>query len=542
MNRGTLSDKQSNARTLLGKQPARTLLLDASPPLPDHQQVTNDLCDSLENVLSVACNIGGPSRMPLFSVLVLTSYPELLLPLSYVKNNFAMLQQACTDLRAAINDVRGQTVSQARDCVVQGLQEACAQFQRQTNNTTQPGGRLCNQLEVIVVSCRKANIIQKQIEDAVSSMTLDSLKRIQLVSLTNLGHDSIVDDQSEEYTSQGSAASTNSGISGLVDVVHLDTDPLCLQNFFSAWLIDSSTDSEHLHIVLPSVFTANTDVVIKCDLHERMINPAQLPFHGQFTLHPDSAMMKTFPTTSKALGITLPIFRIQVTGLMNASSMCDSIVFGMPMIAQPTACWKIDWDDLEKNQQTFRCLVHLLLEKEMVMLGQLENVLPNTSTKRPHGQTEDKPQGCLIFLPAENGSLLVKSVASQELLLPFETPSVVDNWSDDAIQTLRSSLDKLEVIDVFNPLLWPCRLYDCLKSKQKKADPRQSKKRQDITPTPGSVSKSLAVPNIQRNRTSVFSPAVSGPRCSNPRMMQSNTDRFQHTFHGKPLLPFPTDL
>ncbi|OWF49024.1 meiosis 1 arrest protein-like [Mizuhopecten yessoensis] len=540
MNQAKLSDRQTNCRTLLGKQPARTFLLDASPPLPDHQQVVTDLCNSLENVLSVACNIAGPSRMPLFSMLVLTSYPEMLLPLSYVKNNFVRLQHACADLREAINDIRCHVLPGGGDCVVQGLQEACAQFRRQTNNTTQQGG-LCNQLEVIVVSCRKADVIQRQIEAAVSTLALDSLKRIQIVSLTNLGSDSMNDDQSEDSTSQGSATSNNSGMSSIVDVIHLDIDPLCLQNFFSSWLIDSSTDSEHLHIVLPPAFTGNTDLVIKCDLHEKMLNPAQLPFHGQFTLHPDSVMMKTFPTTSKALGLSLPIFRIQVNGLMNASAICDSVVFGMPMIAQPTACWKIDWDDLERNQQTFQSLVHVLLEKEMVMMGQLENALPNISTKRSHEQNEDKPQGCFVFLPAKNGTLLVKSVAAKELLLPFQPPAAVDNWSDDTIQTLQSSLEKLEVIDVFNPLLWPSRLYECLKSKQKKAETRQSKKRQDDT-TPQSASTSGSVPNLQRNRTSVFNPHVSSARNSSTAVMQSNTDRFPNTFRGKPLLPFPTDL
>ncbi|XP_060077619.1 meiosis 1 arrest protein-like [Ylistrum balloti] len=539
MNRATLLDKQNNYRTLLGKQPARTFLLDASPPLPN-LPVAEDLCASLENVLSMACNIGGPSRMPFLSMLVLTSYPELLLPLSYVKNNFVRLQQACTDLRTAIGDARNQTVSGGKGCVVQGLQEACAHFQRQTHNMVQQGG-LCNQLEVIIVSCRKAESIQKQIEDAISSLALEALKRIQVVSLTNLT-DSMADEQSDECTSQGSASSNNSGISGLVDVVHLDTDPLCLQNFFSSWLIDSSTDSEHLHIILPPALTANTDVVIKCDLHERLINPAQLPFHGQFTLHPDSVMMKTFPTTSKALGISLPIFRIQVNGLMNASAMCDSIVFGMPMIAQPTACWKIDWDDLEKNQQTFRCLVHLLLKKEMIMIGQLENVLSNTSTKRPHGQSEDKPQGCFVFLPAENGTLLVKSVAAQELLLPFQPPPVIDNWSEETIQTLQSSLEKVEVIDVYNPLLWHSRLYECLKSKHKKAEPRQTKKRQDITPNAALISSSVAVSSNQRKRTSLFNPVVAGNRYSSSPAVQSVTDRLPQTFNGKPLLPFPTDL
>lgn len=33
------------------------------------------------------------------------------------------------------------------------------------------------------------------------------------------------------------------------------------------------------------------------------------------------------------------------------------------MIAQATLCWKIDWDDLERNQQMFKALCHALVEK-----------------------------------------------------------------------------------------------------------------------------------------------------------------------------------
>ena len=47
------------------------------------------------------------------------------------------------------------------------------------------------------------------------------------------------------------------------------------------------------------------------------------------TVHPDSATMKTFPSTSKALGMSIPIYKIIILGLMSSQDLCDSIVFGM---------------------------------------------------------------------------------------------------------------------------------------------------------------------------------------------------------------------
>jgi len=39
------------------------------------------------------------------------------------------------------------------------------------------------------------------------------------------------------------------------------------------------------------------------------------------------------------------------------------VIYFQPMIALATNCWKIDWDDLEKNQQLFKALCYKLMEK-----------------------------------------------------------------------------------------------------------------------------------------------------------------------------------
>lgn len=36
-------------------------------------------------------------------------------------------------------------------------------------------------------------------------------------------------------------------------------DVLSFENFFKTWLIDGSTDQEHLRLILPSAFTQETD-------------------------------------------------------------------------------------------------------------------------------------------------------------------------------------------------------------------------------------------------------------------------------------------
>ena len=54
---------------------------------------------------------------------------QLLLPLSHVKNNYSKIQTSISDLYSAILD-KGQGQETTRVCIVQGIQEACAHFQR----------------------------------------------------------------------------------------------------------------------------------------------------------------------------------------------------------------------------------------------------------------------------------------------------------------------------------------------------------------------------------------------------------------------------
>lgn len=47
-------------------------------------------------------------------------------------------------------------------------------------------------------------------------------------------------------------------------------------------------------------------------------------------MHADSSAMKVvFPSTSKAMGITVPVYRLQVISRVPVSAVCDSTVFGM---------------------------------------------------------------------------------------------------------------------------------------------------------------------------------------------------------------------
>jgi hypothetical protein len=55
--------------------------------------------------------------------------------------------------------------------------------------------------------------------------------------------------------------------------------------------------------------------------------------------------------------------RLQMIWVFLTTDLLFFVIYFQPMIALATNCWKIDWDDLEKNQQLFKALCYKLMEK-----------------------------------------------------------------------------------------------------------------------------------------------------------------------------------
>ncbi|XP_041367802.1 meiosis 1 arrest protein-like isoform X2 [Gigantopelta aegis] len=466
----------SHSRTLWGRQPARALLIDASSPFDD--VLCDIICEALENLFSLACNIAGPSQIPYISIFLLTDVVECILPLSYVKSNLVRIQNALSHLKKSVGDMsrppRRDDVSFSL-----GVHAASEQYRRQQNTISQVGTNF-SQLEIFVLTCQRSRFVQQQLESVLMSMEVQHLKRIVGVTITSVSVDEALDGLEP---SPVSLESTHTACSPL--------DLLSLQNFFHSWLMDSGGDSEYLHIILPPATPDEDNVVIKCDMQERLVNPAQLPCSEAFTLHPRSASCKTvFPSNSKAVGMVVPLHRIKISAMIPFSSLCESVIFGMPMVVTPTKCWKVDWDELEKNEQLFKALCHQLIKKGFVMLGQLEDLdVPKPTPRRQRALTitPPSPQGYFVLLPAPNMSLLIKSVAVKELMLPCSTCSSVDmdEPSEENVHILQAIMNKIEVLDSFNPLLHSSGLFESLRFQSQKTSnlsTRPTKRKVEETP------------------------------------------------------------
>jgi hypothetical protein len=83
------------------------------------------------------------------------------------------------------------------------------------------------------------------------------------------------------------------------------------------------------------------------------------------------------------------------------------------------------------------------------MLGQLETGpmgKRGSNSTKVGGAPDITPQGCFVILPAPNGTLLVKSVAVQELLLPCNALGALDEQTDGTSLALVSdALDQVRI-------------------------------------------------------------------------------------------------
>ncbi|XP_055901200.1 meiosis 1 arrest protein-like isoform X3 [Biomphalaria glabrata] len=446
-----------NSRRIIGFHCARVILLDVTAPF--EKQAGISLTDALENVLCICGKMEGPSRIPLISIYLLKSKPQQILPFSCTKSNFVNLHGALTELRTFLHESLADfQLKNEESCLQQGLTEACSDYKRYLEGFPQAPHNF-SKLEMIVFTGHSGQHVQSQFEAASQQLNISVVKRVVSATIRS----SLI-----THTMMGGSPGVPSSedTTGLVDVILLDCDPYSLQNFFYLWLNETSKDSEHIQLLLPPPSPADSELIIKCDLLEQMLSPYQLPFCEAFDLHTESVSCKhVYPTASKAVSMTVPVKHLKAVGCIPLSKLCDSAVFGLSLIVLPTSCWKLDWEEIERNHSHYTCLCNELLTKDVALLTKL--VYPSVGSQPKEWSSSRtsqaiKPSGYFVLMPSEN-SILVKSVISRELLIPFIAAPSEEKLDEVAKMRVQSSLSMVETIEDFNPLYYESGLWDALK-------------------------------------------------------------------------------
>ncbi|XP_062998674.1 meiosis 1 arrest protein-like [Elgaria multicarinata webbii] len=500
----------ASASSAHSQQPARILVVDIHPPHWAH--TCHKLCEALENVFSLACSLAGPSRIPLFSLYVAQNHQECLLPF-VVRGGFSRLQSCIAKLRALPTEGGFRP---KEDAVSRAVQDGLQQFKQYTGKGMAGASLSRAAVEITVLTSQLSAQMAKQLEAGLQDTDLVSLRQLQLVELTRGG----VQEQSDQGSPSLAESTAAAAILGTdIDLQTVEDDVVALEMFFKAWFHDQGTNQEHLHLLLPSGAIAHESagrrgsVCVKCDVQERLLSPALLPAacsDGTARVGDASGPFWMAPGQVRAPR------KLRVLRALKAGGLCESVLFGLPLVVRPTSCWQLNWDELEANQQTFQALCHCLVvslgageaaagHRSRAALGQLALqggsptaiALGPCSTERAIRKTGLLPRGwgvgngscCFspsmsptggggaggpswgswattyqVLLPLGSGSLLLRSVAARELLLPCSVPLPPADPAAATLSEMEGILDSLDVELAYNPLSATTHLYRALRS------------------------------------------------------------------------------
>ncbi|XP_006905286.1 meiosis 1 arrest protein [Pteropus alecto] len=440
--------------TQIYQQPPRLLIVHVT--LPSWADICSNLCEALQNFFSLACSLMGPSRMSLLSLYMIQNQHECILPFVQVKGNFARLQACISELRMLPREgcFRPQGTS-LQLAVEDGLQ----QFKQYSRHMTTGTVLSYTSLEITVLTSHAGKEVVKQLEEGLKDTDLSTVRRLQVVEITK----GVLECMDSASPVEEPSSDESSFLGTDIDFQTVDNDIVSMEIFFKAWLHNSGTDQEHIHLLFPSPSFGNisrgTDnpMCLKCDLQERLLSPSLLPGTADGSLRMDDPKGDFSTLYQMAAQSSACHYKLRVIKAVKSTGICESVTYGLPFILRPTSCWQLDWDELETNQQRFHALCHSLLKREWLLLAKGEAPSQGHSLREPASTF-------YVIVPSRSPTLLVKAVATRELMLPNSFSLLPEDLPDDSLKTVESVLDGLELEPIYNPLQIWSHLYSHLSS------------------------------------------------------------------------------
>ncbi|XP_030017765.1 meiosis 1 arrest protein [Sphaeramia orbicularis] len=437
-------------------QPARVLIVEALPPW--WSDTCTVLCDALDDVLSLACSLDGPCRIPLLSIYAISRQQECLLPFVQVRGNLARLHSCVEELRSIPGDGCVKGSARGSELLRQTVLDSLQQFKQYVRHTSSGSQTNTKSVEVTVVTSQHGGSVVHQLEMGLKDADLMSLKRllvVQIYSSADWGKDAPSPEATPSETDNSFMLGTE------IDLQQVDNSVFAMEMVLKAWLLEQGGDREHLHLLLPGSINP---VCVKCDMQERLISPALIPMSPNIGVKTEN-MHDFLPAARGSASQGLTPQRLKAIKSLRADGLCESVLYGLPLVIRPTTCWQLDWDEMETNHNLFHALCHTLRSCNLFLLLQSEPSQRGTAG-------DSGVYSHYVLQPSPSLSLLLKPVASRELLLPCSLAVSTQDPTTEATQTIQACLTQLDEEFVFNPLSLNGHLYQHLRSRGLVSQPR----------------------------------------------------------------------
>ncbi|PNF17317.1 hypothetical protein B7P43_G04989 [Cryptotermes secundus] len=281
-----MSRYKPDTRAAFSRQPAHYLLFDVGQPMTSTQM--RNAITAVQNVLMLACSIRGGSRIPAFGLAMINQNFQNVYSLEAIQGNFSKISAAFNSLSYQAKISEKVSFQEFKDYLYLAINSLLEDFKSKSeimsgNNKWQ----FPPQMQITFVTAKDGSDIQLCLEEAVKTMNIAKLKKIQVVQLQNeLGN--LVTERNMEEPGQKINTNFLKGVEFVVLVQVAGTEKE-LESFFKTWLLDCDIDHEHLRISLPpSVdLPGSASPVLKCDIGECLINPLSLPFGHRYQIQMD---------------------------------------------------------------------------------------------------------------------------------------------------------------------------------------------------------------------------------------------------------------
>ncbi|KAI4871998.1 hypothetical protein NFI96_018497 [Prochilodus magdalenae] len=485
-NRSYPSSSQVCRASSFTRQPPRVLIVDTSPPC--WSETCYVLCEALENFLSLASNLEGPSRVPLLSLYAVNIQQECLLPFVQVKGNLVRLNSCVEELRSLPKE--GCTRPRP-ELLKQAVLDSLQQYKHYSHHATLENDLKSSSVEVTVMSCQPGQAVLRQLEQGLKESDLVNLRQLLVIHIAverSLPEREIAWSPETCSTEHMDVPGEDLMLGTEMYLQSVENSVVAVENVLKTWLHDHTGEREHLQLLLPAprqTLNPKTNpalrsnpVCIKCDIQERLVSPALLS--GTPDLGAKTESVRDFQSPNKSLSNQKPpLQRLRVikyvllllcfclrdyrTGLrftlilhslpLQADGVCQSVLYGLPLIIRPTTCWQLDWDEMENNHHTFHALCHTLRTRDWFLLVRLE----------PEFASGSRAFSYYVLQSSSSVSLLLKPVLTRELMLPCSLPIFNEDPPPNSLTMVQRCLDQLEEDPVFNPLCLHSNLYPELK-------------------------------------------------------------------------------
>ncbi|XP_060775540.1 meiosis 1 arrest protein [Neoarius graeffei] len=455
-NRSGASASQVRRASSFSSQPSRVLIVDTSPPW--WSETRSVVCEALENFLSLASSLEGPSRVPLLSLYAVNLQQECLLPFVQVKGNLVRLHSCVEELRCLPTE--GCTRPQV-ELLKQAVLDSLQQYKHYTHHANLGNKLHSGSVEVTVLSSEPGRAVVRQLEQGLKDSDLVSLRQLLVIHIAV--EQNLTDREPawspESCSTEGTEQPGDDLMLGAeMDLQLVENSVIAVENALKAWLHDQTGEREHLQLLLPAPVQTNSPksspapVCIKCDMQERLVSPALLPYMPDLGAKTES--IRDFPPASKSPSSQKSgPQRLRVIKALRAEGVCQSVLYGLPLVIRPTTCWQLDWEEMESNHQTFHALCHTLRTRDWFLLVRSETEFRSASSTFSY----------YVLQSSASLSLLLKPVLTRELLLPCSLPVSNEDPPFNTLNMVERCLEQLETEPVFNPLCLGCNLYPYLR-------------------------------------------------------------------------------